>query len=187
MPRALLARRLVFTLLFVELLDELIDGALDAALPSIRTDLGLSYAQIGALFTVPALLGNLIEVPFGLLADRGHRRRLVVVGGSIFTVAILAMAGAQSYVVLLPEQKTAHRQILIRQLKERGIETTIGTWHMPMTTYFHKRYSYKAGDFPVTDGVFARAMTLPLYEELSARDQQYISDIVCDVLEGLVA
>ena len=93
----------------------------------------------------------------------------------------------QSYVGLLPEQRTTHRQSLIRQLKERGIETTIGTWHMPMTTYFRTRYGYKTGDFPVTDCVFARAMTLPLYEELSARDQQYICDVVCDVLEGLVA
>ena len=33
----------------------------------------------------------------------------------------------QSYVVLLPEQRTAHRQSLIKQLKARGIETTIGT------------------------------------------------------------
>jgi len=93
----------------------------------------------------------------------------------------------QSYVVQLPEERTAHRQNLIRQLKERGIETTIGTWHMPMTTYFRQRYGYKTGDFPVTDCVFARAMTLPVYEELAARDRQYICDVVCDVLEGLVA
>jgi dTDP-4-amino-4,6-dideoxygalactose transaminase len=58
---------------------------------------------------------------------------------------------------------------------------------MPMTTYFHKRYGYKTGDFPVTDHVFARSMALPLYEELSARDQQHICDVVCDVLEGSVA
>jgi len=93
----------------------------------------------------------------------------------------------QSYVVLLPEQRTTHRQSLIRQLKEKGVETTIGTWHMPMTTYFRKRYGYKTGDFPVTDDVCARAMTLPLYEGLSARDQQHICDVLCDVLEGVVA
>jgi FSR family fosmidomycin resistance protein-like MFS transporter len=101
MPRALLARRLVVTLLVIELLDELVGGAFDAILPSVRTDLGLTYAQVGALFAVPALLGNLIEVPFGLLADRGHRRRLVLIGGSVFTAALLVMAGAQTYTVLL--------------------------------------------------------------------------------------
>jgi perosamine synthetase len=89
--------------------------------------------------------------------------------------------------MLLPEQRTTHRHSLIRQLKDRGIETTIGTWHMPLTTYFRQRCGYKAGDFPATDHVFARAMTLPLYEELSTRDQQHICAAVCDVLEGLVA
>jgi perosamine synthetase len=93
----------------------------------------------------------------------------------------------QSYVVLLPEQRTGHRQCLIRQLKDRGIETTIGTWHMPLATYFRQRYGYKTGDFPVTDHIFARAMTLPLYEGLSARDQQHICAAVRDVLEELVA
>lgn len=93
----------------------------------------------------------------------------------------------QSYVVLLPEQRATHRQSLIRQLKEKGIETTIGTWHMPMTTYFRKRYGYKTGDFPVTDCVFARAMTLPLYEDLAVLDQQHICNAVRYVLGELFA
>ena len=92
----------------------------------------------------------------------------------------------QSYVVLLPEHSTTYRQNLVRQLKERNIETTIGTWHMPMTTYFRQRYGYKTGEFPVTDRVFARAMALPLYEGLSAQDQQHICTTMCDVLEELV-
>jgi FSR family fosmidomycin resistance protein-like MFS transporter len=101
MIRAPRARGLVVTLLFVELLDELAGGALGAALPHLRTDLGLSYGQIGALFAVPALVGNLIEIPFGLLADRGHRRRLVLGGGIVFTAALVAVAGAPTYAVLL--------------------------------------------------------------------------------------
>lgn len=92
---------MVATLLFVELLDELAGGVIGAALPQIRTDLGLTYGQIGALFAIPALVGNLIEVPFGVLADRGHRRRLVLGGGGAFTAALLAMAGAPTYAVLL--------------------------------------------------------------------------------------
>jgi FSR family fosmidomycin resistance protein-like MFS transporter len=53
------------------------------------------------LFAVPAVVGNLIEVPFGVLADRGHRRRLVLGGGAAFAAALLAMAGAPTYVVLV--------------------------------------------------------------------------------------
>jgi hypothetical protein len=58
------------------LADELVDGAKGAALPLIRHDLGLSYTQIGLLASVPLLAGGLLELPPGLLAGHGRRRRL---------------------------------------------------------------------------------------------------------------
>jgi perosamine synthetase len=112
------------------------------------------------------------------------RRRLAarydeLLAGSAVQAPIIG-AGSQpvyqSYVVLLPEQRAADRPNLIRRLREHGIETTIGTWHMPMTTYFRTRYGYQAGDFPVTDQIFARSLTLPLYEGLSVDDQQQVVD-----------
>jgi perosamine synthetase len=77
----------------------------------------------------------------------------------------------QSYVVLLPEKAAPRRQDIIRALREQGIETTIGTWHMPLTSYFKSRYGYREGDFPVTDEVFARSLTLPLHERLTVEEQ----------------
>ena len=77
----------------------------------------------------------------------------------------------QSYVCLLPTEAAPHRQQIIHRLKERGVETTIGTWHMPLSSYFRARYGYSAGNFPVTDNIFARALTLPLHEALSAAEQ----------------
>lgn len=80
----------------------------------------------------------------------------------------------QSYVTLLPEQATQRRAEIIRQLKEKGVETNIGTWHMPLTTYFRTRYGYRVGDFPVSEIVFSRALTLPLYETLQLEDQEFV-------------
>jgi dTDP-4-amino-4,6-dideoxygalactose transaminase len=80
----------------------------------------------------------------------------------------------QSYVALLPENMAIRRSQLIRNLKDEGIETTIGTWHIPMTTHFRTTYKYKAGDFPVTDQISALAITLPLYEQLAEHEQQRI-------------
>lgn len=77
----------------------------------------------------------------------------------------------QSYVVLLPENAAPFRAEIIRKLKEAGIETNIGTWHMPLTTYFRTRYGYRMGDFSVSEKVFARALTLPLHEVLSEEEQ----------------
>jgi dTDP-4-amino-4,6-dideoxygalactose transaminase len=80
----------------------------------------------------------------------------------------------QSYVVLLPENLASKRSVLIKQLRDRGVETTIGTYHIPLTTYYRKRYNYQAGDFPVTDDISKRALALPLYAGLSERQQEEV-------------
>jgi dTDP-4-amino-4,6-dideoxygalactose transaminase len=80
----------------------------------------------------------------------------------------------QSYVTLLPEKIAPRRAEIIRGLKEMGIETNLGTWHMPLTAYFRARYGYHAGDFPVTDRVFDCALTLPLHEFLTGPEQETI-------------
>lgn len=89
----------------------------------------------------------------------------------------------QSYVVLLPEQSAGHRQALITRLRDTGIEVTIGTWNMPMTTYFRQRYGYQAEAFPVAARVFARSLTLPLYEGLSEQSQQEVCEALLSALE----
>jgi dTDP-4-amino-4,6-dideoxygalactose transaminase len=80
----------------------------------------------------------------------------------------------QSYVTLLPEEVAPRRAEIIHGLKEMGVETNIGTWHMPLTAYFRTRYGYCTGDFPVSDSVFKRALTLPLYESLTGDEQQTV-------------
>jgi perosamine synthetase len=88
----------------------------------------------------------------------------------------------QSYVVLLPIFLSQKRQNLIQALKNDGIEITIGTCHMPLTNYFRTRYGYKQGDFPVTDDVYERALTLPLFENISTEQL----DIVIHKLEDAI-
>jgi len=78
----------------------------------------------------------------------------------------------QSYVVLLPQSTI--RDNIIKQMKDFGIETTIGTIHIPMTTYYKQKYMYKQGDFPITDDVAQRSLTLPLYDTMTEIDQQMI-------------
>jgi len=88
----------------------------------------------------------------------------------------------QSYVVLLPESAAGRRNELIIWLKEQGIETTIGTCHMPLTTWFRNKYNFHAGDFPATDQVFRRSLTLPLHEFLTPIEQQTVADKIMEWL-----
>jgi len=79
-----------------------VDGAKGAALPLIRHDLGLSYDQVGLLASVPLLVGGFLELPLGVLAGDGRRRRLAILGGGVlFVLTLLAAASARSFAVLL--------------------------------------------------------------------------------------
>lgn len=88
----------------------------------------------------------------------------------------------QSYVVLLENEDRQRRDEVVLRLREEGIETTIGTYHMPMTTYNRKRYGYKQGDFPATDQVFVRSLALPFYEGLSVEEQALVVDALMRAL-----
>lgn len=102
--RARSARRstsLVSLLLAIELLDEMVGGACEAAWPLIRSDLTLTYAQIGILLGAPHLLAGLIEPLLGLCADTRWRRALIAGGGVLFAAGLLSAGLAHSYTVLL--------------------------------------------------------------------------------------
>jgi FSR family fosmidomycin resistance protein-like MFS transporter len=92
---------LTFTLLLIEFLDELVFGVERAVGPLIRSDLGLSYDQIGLLLGVPSIVGNVVEPFLGILGDVWRRRALVLGGGGVFCVALLLTAVSQDFLALL--------------------------------------------------------------------------------------
>lgn len=91
----------VFALYAVEFLDEFIYGLHGAVLPTLKSDLNLTYTQIGLLFTLPALVAVFAEPLIGLLGDTAHRR-LLVLGGLIATgIGLTLVASGQVYWVIL--------------------------------------------------------------------------------------
>ena len=92
---------LVVILLLIEFADELVFGLGEAAWPLIRRDLALNYAQIGVLLSVPGLLAAFFEPFFGVWADQGHKRWLVLAGGVGFVLATLTTGFSPTFVVLL--------------------------------------------------------------------------------------
>jgi dTDP-4-amino-4,6-dideoxygalactose transaminase len=121
------------------------------------------------------------------------RRRLAARYDALFAKSAVtppaapAESGAvyQSYVVLLPKEVAPARATVLQRMRDRGIETTIGTWHMPLTTFFRTKYGHKPGDFPATDDVFARSVTLPLYESMADAQIDEVAGALLDVVTTL--
>jgi MFS transporter, FSR family, fosmidomycin resistance protein len=91
----------VVALLLIEFLDEFVFGAREAAWPVIRSDLHLTYEQVGLLLSVPGLLSVLIEPALGILGDVWKRRIVILAGGVLFTGSLVFMATSGSFIMLL--------------------------------------------------------------------------------------
>jgi FSR family fosmidomycin resistance protein-like MFS transporter len=92
---------LTFLFLLIEFFDEFVYAVGGTARPSLRLDLGLSYAQIGILLGLPAALNTLLEPVLMLLGDTRWRKQLVIAGGLGMALSAALVAGAQSFPVLL--------------------------------------------------------------------------------------
>lgn len=87
--------------LLIVFLDELVFGVIETAWPFIRTDLNLTYTQIGLLLSIPGILAAFIEPFIGILGDVWRRRLLILAGGVLFTLALFSISISFSFLLLL--------------------------------------------------------------------------------------
>jgi FSR family fosmidomycin resistance protein-like MFS transporter len=92
---------LIFLFLLIEFFDELNYGVGNAALPAIRTDLGLSYIQVGLLLGLPGIINTFIEPMLMLLGDTRFRKQIMLGGGLAIILSLLAIAGTRSFPFVL--------------------------------------------------------------------------------------
>jgi dTDP-4-amino-4,6-dideoxygalactose transaminase len=59
------------------------------------------------------------------------------------------------------------RQSLMAYLLEHDIESTIGTYCLPLTPYYQTKYGYTTAEFPFGDRLHRQLLSLPLYTDLS--------------------
>src|SRR5215471_7379726 len=88
------------TLINMGLLDELISGFLFIGLPLVREQLGLSYEQLGLLFTAGACSGMILDPILSLLSDRSSKRWWILAGFIVLAVGF-ALSGSVHNIVLL--------------------------------------------------------------------------------------
>jgi len=86
----------------------------------------------------------------------------------------------QSYVVLLDEK--IDRDAVIRKLKEKSIETTIGTYALHSQPFYKENYGYEEGNFKNSYKAFKQSLCLPLYVQMKKKD---IKEVVENLLRAV--
>ena len=86
------------------------------------------------------------------------------------------------YVILLPKETTkAKHQLFIKQLRSKDIFAQVHYIPVHLQPYY-QNLGFKLGDFPIAEGYYQRALSLPLYPHLTLEQQQYIINTVKELL-----
>ncbi len=85
------------------------------------------------------------------------------------------------YIVLLPYADSAKHKQTIIQLREQGICAHVHYIPIHLQPYY-QQLGFKQGDFPHAENYYQRAISLPLYPQLSLNEQDYIIEKVIEVL-----
>lgn len=144
---------------------------------------GLDFVDYGYNFRLPELQAVMGRKQLAKLDDivdersrmrERYRERLEPLGFKAQGVGANVRYNVQSLVFSVPEGLP--RNDLIAALKERGIESTLGTYALSATTYYTRRYGVNN---PNARWLEANTITLPCYSDLDV-------SLVCDVIQDVV-
>ena len=85
------------------------------------------------------------------------------------------------YIVLLPDADPQKHKQAIVQLRAQGICAHVHYIPIHLQPYY-QQLGFKQGDFPQAENYYQRAISLPLYPQLSVSEQDYIIEKVIAVL-----
>jgi dTDP-4-amino-4,6-dideoxygalactose transaminase len=71
---------------------------------------------------------------------------------------------------------------VIATLRSREIEATVGTNAIPFTRHYANRYGISLHDLPNTAEVARRAVTLPLYPQMTEAEQDRVVEVLTDIV-----
>lgn len=74
----------------------------------------------------------------------------------------------QSYIVLLSSR--INRDKIMKKLREKEIETTIGTYALHCQLFYKNSYGYRQGELQNSYRAFKQSLCLPLYTKMSQKD-----------------
>jgi perosamine synthetase len=86
------------------------------------------------------------------------------------------------YVVQVnPAALRIDRDRVIEELKQRGIGTSVHFIPLHLHALYRKGSGYRAGQFPVAEKCFARAISLPIYPAMNEEDADRVTEALYDI------
>jgi perosamine synthetase len=81
-----------------------------------------------------------------------------------------------------PGRFAGGRDRFIEDLKSRGVSTSVHFIPLHRHPYYRNTYGYDRNDFPVSEKIFERTVSLPLYPGMGDEEVRWVTESVADVL-----
>lgn len=82
-----------------------------------------------------------------------------------------------------PKHLTIGRNDFIEELKKLGIGTSVHFIPLHLHPFYQNCYGYRSGDFPNAEDAFSRAISLPLFPDMSEAAQERVTNAVQTVVD----
>ncbi len=87
-----------------------------------------------------------------------------------------------SYHLFPVEIKNYKRDSLIKELLSKKIQTSVHFIPVHLFSYYKKYHPYKEGDFPVSETIFKRILSLPIFPAMDEDDVKTVVKAIKDIL-----
>ncbi len=74
------------------------------------------------------------------------------------------------------------RDLFIEKLAKKNIAASVHFIPLHMQSFYRKKFGYKRGILPITEGIFRRIVSLPLYPKMTKGDVNYVIHSVKEIL-----
>lgn len=88
----------------------------------------------------------------------------------------------QTYHVILDD--FIDRDLVIKKMKDKGIETNFGAYSVHMQPYYKEKYNLNSSYFSNSQKCYASGLALPLHSMLKDEDIKYIKETLEEVING---
>ncbi|MEK7482206.1 MAG: UDP-4-amino-4,6-dideoxy-N-acetyl-beta-L-altrosamine transaminase [Patescibacteria group bacterium] len=84
------------------------------------------------------------------------------------------------------EKLKIRRKEIFEKLREQGLGVQVHYVPLHLQPFYQKKFGYKKGDFPVAETYYERAITLPLFPQMTALDIQFVIKAVKAVYAEII-
>jgi len=127
-------------------------------------------------------------------ADRFHQRRLEIASRYLSLLSTMEelemppLVDGHSWHLFIVRLRSAYlsssRREFIEDLKQAGIGTSVHFIPLHLHSHYRNRYGYKKGDFPNAEDAYERAISLPIYPDMSDADVEYVANTIKRIVQA---